>query len=346
MFSEFDYERTIVCDIDNTLSFTTNRDWENAKPNVSLIKKLNRLFENGWKINLLTARGSISCKSRIDADKKYRNIIETWLKNNNVKYTSLSFEKPLAAYYIDDKGITPEDFENVEIEILNGGLNHQLLEKRDDKVFKAANNTKMAVKWFNRAKYFFNVPKIYSVIGNTISMEYIKSNDVIKFNDITTIIDNFKLIKTETANFSTYIKHLQKHFTGDCWDSEFIEWINIKLEQIGTKMDEEKSFSHGDLTIDNMLKKDDKVYLIDPNYYENNYSSWLLDISKMVQSCYRFNKKDLLMALYNKYDNIKEIIELLELTHWIRMIKYIPIENQELKQLSLSRINELKEKHV
>ena len=59
--------KRLVVDIDDTISFTINRDFENATPNVALIKKLNELFDNGVEIYYVTARGSLSCGSREEA---------------------------------------------------------------------------------------------------------------------------------------------------------------------------------------------------------------------------------------------------------------------------------------
>ena len=56
------HEKTIVTDLDDTLSYTSNRDWENAKPNLLLIDKLNSFYDAGYKIIILTARGQISCR--------------------------------------------------------------------------------------------------------------------------------------------------------------------------------------------------------------------------------------------------------------------------------------------
>ena len=102
--------KKIVCDFDDTISFATDRDWANAKPNLPLIEKLNGLYDNGWDISILTARGNLSCDSREEAIATYRNEMEDWLKRHNVKYTTLSFNKPYAEYYIDDKAIRPEEF--------------------------------------------------------------------------------------------------------------------------------------------------------------------------------------------------------------------------------------------
>ena len=109
------HNKRIVLDFDDTLAFTTNRDFKNANPNIDLIEKTNQLFDEGWQIDIFTARGSLSCKTRKEARQKYEFEIEQWLLEHGVKYNLLSFEKPLAAYYIDDKGIK---FENNWKEIL------------------------------------------------------------------------------------------------------------------------------------------------------------------------------------------------------------------------------------
>ena len=49
------YNKRIVCDIDDTISFCTDRDWENAKPNLPVIQKLKQLYNDGWEIFLHTA---------------------------------------------------------------------------------------------------------------------------------------------------------------------------------------------------------------------------------------------------------------------------------------------------
>lgn len=101
---------TMVIDIDNTISFTYNRDFENSVPNNDVINKINKLYEKGWKIILFTARGCKSCNTLEEKEKKYREITEKWLEKNNVKYNVLMFGKPDADYYIDDKNISIEEF--------------------------------------------------------------------------------------------------------------------------------------------------------------------------------------------------------------------------------------------
>ena len=38
-------QKRIVCDIDDTISVTLNRDWEHAKPIQPVIDKINTLFD-------------------------------------------------------------------------------------------------------------------------------------------------------------------------------------------------------------------------------------------------------------------------------------------------------------
>lgn len=102
--------KTIVVDIDDTISFTYNRDFDNSVPNQQVIDKINKLYDEGWKIILFTARGGKSCKTLEQKEAKYRELTERWLKRHNVKYNELMFGKPNADYYVDDKNISIDEF--------------------------------------------------------------------------------------------------------------------------------------------------------------------------------------------------------------------------------------------
>lgn len=103
---------TFVIDIDDTICFTSNRDFENSIPNKSVINKINELYNKGWKIILYTARGAKSCKTLKEKELKYRDVTERWLKENNVQYSELIFDKMNADYYVDDKNMSIEEFIN------------------------------------------------------------------------------------------------------------------------------------------------------------------------------------------------------------------------------------------
>lgn len=103
---------TFVIDIDDTISFTTDRDFANSKPNQPVIDKINELHDKGWRIILFTARGAKSCQTLLQREAKYREITEAWLNKHEVKYDGLVFGKMNADYYVDDKNMSIEEFIN------------------------------------------------------------------------------------------------------------------------------------------------------------------------------------------------------------------------------------------
>ena len=296
------YNKSIVCDIDDTISFTTARDWENARPNIQLIDKLNKLFDDGWEVHFYTARGSISCKTREEADIKYRKIILDYFEKHGVKYTTLSFEKPLAQYYIDDKAITPEAFLELEIEILKGGLSGAIIERRGNKVYKTAKNSLEAAAWYKDAQHIVKTVKIHSIIGETLCMDYIKKTDEPKINQIEYIIDRFKEVP-EVYDFNTYIDRIRENL--QIYNPDYSEFIINELTDSLWFFNENKSFCHGDMSLDNMINNNDTLYLIDPIKPKKLYSSWLLDVSKVLHSAFRFKRDIIYRHFITKYENIK-----------------------------------------
>jgi hypothetical protein len=90
-----------VFDIDDTILYS---DYDNGKYNLKgcnqeLIDKINKLHFFGHQIILQTGR-------------HWNDLMLTknQLSYYNVKYHSLIMGKPVADYYVDDKGCTPEEF--------------------------------------------------------------------------------------------------------------------------------------------------------------------------------------------------------------------------------------------
>jgi hypothetical protein len=111
-----DYDKLIVVDFDDTLCLHSD-DKSNiagGTPNVRLINRLNDLHAKGYLIHIYTARGHLSAPSRSEADKKYRPVINEWLKKHNVKYDRLDFNKPFGIIYIDDKAVRPFELHLLE----------------------------------------------------------------------------------------------------------------------------------------------------------------------------------------------------------------------------------------
>lgn len=365
------YHKRIVFDIDDTISFTTSRDWENATPNLPLITKINKLFYDGWEIYLVTARGNISCKTRTEAFEKYGDILIKWLKEHNVKYHVLSFQKELATYYVDDKGITPEDFLNLNIKTIKKGWSGAVIELRDDKIYKTHSNSKDVAKWYNIAKNYINVPKVHSLIGDTLCLEYIDNNSEWKVEDLVEVIKTLKSMP-DFANNSKFINYVERvdlrhvnHVNNSEWNI-LPTWKYIK-EVLACRMfsrqdmtfmefisdDVFKTFCHGDFSVDNILCNDGKIYMIDPIYEidSKTWNSWLLDASKLLMSLnkngmiYQYN--DFRIKFAKHITNISNtdaliILDLLEVMQWIRILKYAPSYNEKQQIIESMKITEQK----
>lgn len=88
---------TLIFDIDGTIC-TQESDYAQAKPIQEVIDKLNKKYDEGYRIVLFTARGT---ETGID----WGLITTDQLKEWGVKYDDLLFGKPAGLKYIDDKGV-------------------------------------------------------------------------------------------------------------------------------------------------------------------------------------------------------------------------------------------------
>lgn len=94
----------IYCfDIDGTICNNTDGKYEDANPFIEIIKKVNKLFEEGNTIYFYTARGATT---GID----WAEITTAQLKKWEVNYHQIYFGKPTADIYIDDKCINIKDW--------------------------------------------------------------------------------------------------------------------------------------------------------------------------------------------------------------------------------------------
>ena len=101
-------ERVALVDIDETICFYSGkRRYDLAEPSKENIAKINKLYDEGWKIIYWTARGG-SEKSKA-AGRCYYTYTFTQLKCWNCKFHELStgtkgkWQKPIYDLVIDDK---------------------------------------------------------------------------------------------------------------------------------------------------------------------------------------------------------------------------------------------------
>jgi len=312
--------KRVIFDFDDTIAYTLNRDWDGAKPNIDLIKKINKLYSDGWKIEIYTARGNLSCKTRVEAEKKYGNQIRSWLDKYKVNYHVLSFNKPLADYYVDDKAVTPEDFLKIQLEQLEGGLSGSDIYSDGEFVHKDDPHASDTIKWFKKADALgLKVPHIKKLIGTTISMDYIKHDEdffskrpYIALGLIQEVLHQMSLEKPiHNKDFKSYVERISQKID-NIHDSYLSQVGERLLSLLSEPLYFTMCFNHGDFGITNLLFTDNKeLYLIDPISY--TFGSLELDIAKFCTS-----------LLINSYDVDLYNMSLYQLSDFVRKnIKFI-----------------------
>lgn len=277
----------LVFDIDDTICNNKNRDYENAVPFKNVITKINKLHKQGAKITLYTSRGMVSCNGDLEKIiKKNKAVLERWLEKNHVEYDELVFGKPLGDMYVDDKAINVHDFVNQKFEELSGHSGYKVIRLGNlVKKEMAENNYIKLMNWYKESKGVAKSPKITSNLYSTIYMEYIdgiNANNCLDKKLLDKIIDQilkFKEVKYKKFDKNILLDKIEKHRNPD---NTFI--INDCKELInGLDLKQYASLSHYDMTLANIIVKDDDIYLLD-SLFDKNASSYLLDFAKLKMS--------------------------------------------------------------
>jgi len=105
-----------VVDIDQTICKNKDLKYKDSIPYLSRIRKLNHLHDQGHTIIYNTARGMGRYKNiSILAWIRFYFLTRSQLKKWGVKFDKLRLGKPAGDMYIDDKGVSDEDFFRDEI---------------------------------------------------------------------------------------------------------------------------------------------------------------------------------------------------------------------------------------
>lgn len=104
-------KKKIICfDIDGVICKTKKNNYIGSKPNKSVIKIINFLYDKGHIIKIFTSRYmGRSNERKTLAKKKAEPITKKQLKKWGVKYNHLIFGKPSYDYFIDDKAYNFKD---------------------------------------------------------------------------------------------------------------------------------------------------------------------------------------------------------------------------------------------
>jgi hypothetical protein len=101
-FSEKNEQPVALVDIDETICFYSGqRKYDLSEPNQGYIAKINKLYDEGWKIVYWTARGS---KSKVDYYDHTKKQLDSWGCKYHDLITGMSPNpKPAYDLIIDDK---------------------------------------------------------------------------------------------------------------------------------------------------------------------------------------------------------------------------------------------------
>ena len=113
------FDKSLVFDLDDTLSFAditisdSKTRYASTTPNTPIVEKLRECHKNGWYITILTARHMRSQLNDVETCfNKLSQITADWLDRNDIPFDQLVFGKPYGMWYIDDKAMTLEGFQN------------------------------------------------------------------------------------------------------------------------------------------------------------------------------------------------------------------------------------------
>lgn len=251
-----------------------------------------------------------------------------------------------------NKGFSKEDFKFFENSILKYTQNFN----RFDFVKKQYDWLKLSQKIIPENSFsYLKLIKFNDICG--YFMEFIKDEEPKNENDVLSILTAVKQLKNydymfeKISYFFTYINYIDKVINDN---KDYFENFNIEkyiylLSKYIKIADKNISFAHGDLTTDNIVKSKNKLILIDPNFRTDIWSSYLLDIAKLYQETF-FTKHELqkqieknAKEIFNLNKDELMLINLLHISHYIRMIPYLKDKPEILKDrlVNLKYLEEL-----
>ena len=104
-------------DLDGTICHTKqkNQNYIDVLPIKGAVETIQQLKSNGHYIIIYTARNMLTYNNNIGKIiANQSGIVIKWLELHEIPYDELHFGKPLADFYIDDKGIKFNNWEEIK----------------------------------------------------------------------------------------------------------------------------------------------------------------------------------------------------------------------------------------
>lgn len=280
-----------VFDLDDTICIHKNRDYPNAEPILPVIEKMRQMKKDGWEIVIYSARGQVSCNRDLALiESRNRAVVEEWLRKHNVPCDELVFGKPLGDLYVDDKGMSLQDFLTQPFCVLEGGSGKAVYRQGNivRKEFGTDKETAEFKEWIRTNKGEFNFPKIISYVYNTVYMEYVYGKRCCDVDAIFTQVLIDKILrckKTSPQDFdiTVHIERLMENVTGDDDADRLLYDVADYLSFSKERLSHEGSYCHGDFTLSNIIVNENGFFFVDARN-TTGANSYLLDLAKLRMS--------------------------------------------------------------
>jgi len=173
------------------------------------------------------------------------------------------------------------------------GSSGATLDFSGDYIRKSCKDAIEQCEWFDIAAKLplvngIRIPQTILETGSDYQIEFVEGVSGTKV-DSTRILDSLvdqvflwsKVPSVRKATWKSYIQRLYDEHVSLC-DSQIVRRVFEKLDEIDGCP---SSFSHGDLTLENVLVENNGgIVLIDPNFKMNLFQSYILDLGKLLQS--------------------------------------------------------------
>jgi capsule biosynthesis phosphatase len=104
-------------DLDGTICYTRkpHEHYSEVKPIPGSVETLQQLKEQGHYIIIMTARNMLTHNNNVGkVIAAQASIVTEWLNRYKIPFDELHFGKPLADFYVDDKGIRLNNWQNFQ----------------------------------------------------------------------------------------------------------------------------------------------------------------------------------------------------------------------------------------
>jgi biopolymer transport protein ExbD len=266
----------ISVDFDGTLALGNKSHITLSEPNRDLIKRIKDLKkETNCYIKIVTARGGKNKLTLEEKKNKYENLIKQFCEMYEVPYNEISFSKEYADLYIDDMTINQfEDFNGIKRPFTKNSIIFT-----EEKIIKKCATALFEKEWYATASKIVKTPEVLFLNDQTIILSRIRGDGIVDIDDMINLLNIFKENKIHNFNFQTYIDNIK-----------IAEYASEKVKLIAKNLPHHNgTFFHGDFCREHILKKQNELFLIDPNY-KNIFGSYITDAGKAFFSLIAYDK--------------------------------------------------------